>query len=293
MGSALPSESETDELAIERPLEIRMVLGATGRSPVGSSSDAPDRLVSTTMRTPGQDQELAVGFLFGEGILASARGLTFLPSSEDDVVTVHIDDADAVIHAERALQKAERRGVTSSACGVCGRDDMREWIGSVASDAAPRSASKAAARTLRSPRLRADVIQSMPATLRRSQDTFTRTGGLHAAGAFRADGALISAHEDVGRHNAVDKLVGWLLLHNHFPARDLVLLVSGRASFELAQKAARAQFSTLAAVGAPSSLAVDIARVAEMTLVGFVRETGFNVYSGVDRFEQGGGTDVE
>lgn len=260
---------EVDDVAIERPLQIRLCLGND------------ERVLTTTMRTPGHDVALAVGFLFAERVLSGndLAALEEVDSPSEDVVRVHIRSPHEIEHAEAALRGgAERQFVTSAACGVCGRDNVTDLmeVGTVgrgeldASDARPVE-------------MAAAVLQTLPQRLRDRQSTFSRTGGLHAAGAFTLDGLALSVFEDVGRHNAVDKVVGTCLREGRVPMSRAALMVSGRASFELAQKAARAGFPILAAVGAPSSLAIEIARAASMTLLGFVRAGGFNIYTSPHR----------
>jgi len=261
---AVPAE---DWLAIERPLEIR------------ARTEGETRVISTTMRTPGEDRALVAGFLFAEGVVSHAGQIRSLETIEDDVVLVELDAG-----AAAALDATTRPFVTSGACGVCGRTSL-ETLRSPSEPEADRDNGSdggwgAAAAPLR---LSAAVVHELPASLRRAQVTFGQTGGLHAAGLFGFDGTRRAVHEDVGRHNAVDKLVGTLLLGGGLPSRDGLLVVSGRASFELVQKAAAAGIRAMVAVGAPSSLAVDIARSAGMTLLGFVRDGGFNVYTGAER----------
>ncbi|MFL5307617.1 MAG: formate dehydrogenase accessory sulfurtransferase FdhD [Polyangia bacterium] len=241
-----------DWLAVERPLELR------------ARVDGQERVVSTTMRTPGDDRALAVGFLYGERVIGSARQLRALESLDDDTIVIELDAAGTA-----ALAAAQRPFVTTGACGVCGRLSVDDLL------SVPR-------RTAGAPPLPHSIIRALPEALRAAQATFARTGGLHAAGLFSADGARVAVFEDVGRHNAVDKLVGTRLLEGSLPDADGVLVVSGRASFELVQKAAVAGFGTMIAVGAPSSLAVDVARQAGMTLIGFARADGFNIYCGAE-----------
>jgi FdhD protein len=248
------AESATDVLAAEEPLEIRL----TG---------AP---VAVTMRTPapGEDAELAVGFLAGEGILA--------PTDVARVVECRGGDGEGGAVDVRLRQGARPRGgwqrsfYATSSCGVCGK----------ASIDAVRVATN---RLGPGPSVEAAVLESLPAALRRSQRVFERTGGLHAAGLFTADGELVVSREDVGRHNAVDKVVGRLALDGRTGLGKLILQVSGRASFEIVQKAALASIPIVAAVSAPSSLAVRLADELGMTLVGFSRPGGFNVYAGAER----------
>jgi FdhD protein len=249
--------SQRDRVAVERPLEIRVrVAGA-------------ERVLSTTMRTPGHDGPLAVGFLFAEGVITGAASVLNVEQTGADTIVVELEPAAAAI-----LDASERRFVTSAACGVCGRTSL---------DGLARTAPSAGNAGAGAPRIEAAAIHLLPAALRRAQVTFERTGGLHAAGLFSPAGELRGVFEDVGRHNAVDKLVGTLLLAGRLPAADGVLVVSGRASFELVQKAEAAGIPVLAAVGAPSSLAIERAAGAGMTLLGFVRDGGFNVYCGTER----------
>lgn len=244
-------------LAVEDPLEIRVCL-----------ADAPDdaQRLSMTMRTPGDDRELAAGFLYTEGIITRREQIAGIHC---DVDHVRVDFAPGVRLPEAA---PKRSFVMTSACGVCGRSSLD---GLRAQPPGPLSPGR--------PELPAAVVPGLPAALLRAQATFASTGGIHAAGLFDARGELRLLREDVGRHNAVDKLVGALLLAGELPALDAVLLVSGRASFELVQKALMAQIPILAAVGAPSSLAVELAEEAGMTLLGFVREGRFTIYSGPSR----------
>jgi FdhD protein len=242
-----------DRVAIERALQIRVRIGAE------------ERVLSTTMRTPGDDVALAVGFLHGEGVLAGADALRGAEQIDDDGVRVELGPS-----AAGALAASVRPFVTSAACGVCGRESLE---GLASGGAAPDAGVRVAAA----------VIHGLPGALRDAQATFDRTGGLHAAALFSPAGERLAAAEDVGRHNAVDKLVGRLLLAGRLPARGAVLMLSGRASFELVQKAEAAGIPIVAAVGAPSSLAVERAAAAGMTLLGFVRDGGFNVYCGAAR----------
>jgi FdhD protein len=252
--------SRPDTLAVEEPLEIRV-----GGEPF-----------TVTMRTPGHDVELALGFLVAEGVLhAPSDALTarHCPDAAYDADgnpthnVVEVLLAAGVTPPDRALHR-----VVSSACGVCGA----ESVDAVRSRGAADLSGDAV-------RLDPLVIAGLPDRLRASQRAFDRTGGLHAAGLFTAGGDLICLREDVGRHNAVDKVVGWALQHGRLPLTGLVLQVSGRASFELVQKAWLAGCPVLAAVSAPSSLAVDLAAEAGMTLIGFSRGESFNVYSRDER----------
>jgi len=254
-----------DVLAAEEPLEIRIEHG-----PVGARRR---RSVSVTMRTPGADPALAVGFLFAEGIIRNAdevvRASSCGPPGKRGLRNVvRVELAPGVGVDE---QRLARNFVSNSACGLCGKTSLA---------ALPRV-----------PRLRqrtrlafsAALVHGLPDTLRRAQAVFERTGGLHAAALFDATGRMLDAYEDVGRHNAVDKVIGAQLLARATPLTEHVLLVSGRAGYELVQKALVAEIPVLAAVGAPSSLAAQLAAAADMTLIGFVRDGRFNIYSGAQR----------
>jgi FdhD protein len=239
--------SDQDLLAVEEPLQIRL----------------GDRDLAITMRTPGNDEELAAGFLFTEGILSGREAIESI-SVGDNSVTVKLAGEASV-----DLSSQQRHFYLTSSCGVCGKASVNALV--AAGCTAPPSDR---------PRVDAAVILKLPETLRTTQPVFDRTGGLHAAALFDAQGNLQLVREDVGRHNAVDKLVGRSVLDGRVPLNDAVLLVSGRASFELVQKALMAGISVLAAVGAPSSLAVETAMRFGMTLAGFVRNGRFNIYSG-------------
>jgi FdhD protein len=249
-----------DRLAGEEPLEIRAA---------GPGQEAVR--VAVTMRTPGNDFELAAGFLHSEGLLTSSRELSEIKYCTDvdlaeqayNVVTVHLRRPFDAARVQRNF------GVTS-ACGVCGKASID-------------SIEVASEPLADGPVVRAEVIADLPERLRAAQRTFERTGGLHATGLFTAAGELTLVREDVGRHNALDKVIGNRVLEGVTPLGGAVALVSGRASFELVQKAAVAGIPVLCAVGAPSSLAVDAARRLGLTLVGFVRDGRFNVYAGAAR----------
>jgi FdhD protein len=251
---------QPDELAVEEPLEIRLACDQGGRR--------VRRGISVTMRTPGHDGELAVGFLFTEGILdAPEQVATVEDWGPGNVVRVELRPG-----VEVDLARLERHFYTASSCGVCGKASLD----AVRVD--PRTAPIAGR-----PLVEAAVIHRLPETLRAAQGVFDRTGGLHASALFEPGGRLLELREDVGRHNALDKLIGAAFLAGRTPLHDAILLVSGRASFELVQKAAVAGIPVLAAVGAPSSLAVELAREAGMTLVGFARSDRFNLYTGPER----------
>jgi FdhD protein len=252
--------AKPDELAVEEPLEIRLACDQDGRR--------IRRGISVTMRTPGHDDELAVGFLFTEGILDDPGQVAAVVDwGSGNVVRVELRPG-----VEVDLNRLERHFYAASSCGVCGKASLE------AVRVRPRSAPIAGR-----PVVAAGVIGRLPETLRAAQGAFDRTGGLHAAALFDPDGRLLALREDVGRHNALDKLIGASFLAGRTPLVDAILLVSGRASFELVQKAAVAGIPLLAAVGAPSSLAVELAREHDMTLLGFVRPDRFNIYSEPDR----------
>jgi FdhD protein len=235
-----------DALAVEEPLTVRV----------------DGTVVTTTMRTPGHDLDLALGWLVAEGSVRRPA----------DVVTAIACDASTVdvSLAPGVTAPRVRLTVTSSACGVCGSDAVEGVLARL-----PESVGAA-------PELDARVLAGLPDALRAAQPAFGRTGGLHAAGLFTLDGEAVVVREDVGRHNAVDKVVGWALREGLLPARSYVLQVSGRASFELTQKAALAGVAALCAVSAPSTLAVDVARACGLVLVGFVRGSTMNVYAGAE-----------
>jgi FdhD protein len=246
-----------DSLVTEEPLEIRLASG--GRT----------QTVAVTMRTPGNDFELATGFLHAEGLLPSVpHQVSYCadverPDQKFNVVTVEVDGP--------PLEAPVRSGIVSSACGVCGStslDTLRE-----------RGLVPVPAGTT----VPVDVLYGLPDALRSAQGVFERTGGLHAAGLFTPDGSLVGAREDVGRHNAVDKLVGWGVLGDRLPLSGTVLMVSGRCGYEIVQKAVAAGIPVVASVSAPSSLAVAVAEDFGVTLVGFLRGHRCNVYAGRER----------
>ncbi|MFL6130264.1 MAG: formate dehydrogenase accessory sulfurtransferase FdhD [Mycobacteriales bacterium] len=247
-----------DTLVTEEPLEVRVAAG--GRS----------GRVSVTMRTPGHDFELAVGFLHAEGLLPAGppRAVSYCadverPDQRYNVVTVEVDAP--------APPEPARVGLVSSACGVCGSASL---------DTLRERGLRPVGTGLTVP---VETLYGLPDALRCAQGLFAATGGLHAAGLFGADGSLLASREDVGRHNAVDKLVGWALLAGRLPLSEAVLLVSGRAGYEIVQKAVAAGIPVVASVSAPSSLAVAVAEDFGVTLVGFLRGRRCNVYAGRDR----------
>lgn len=252
-----PWQSATDSLAVEEPLEIRV----RGRS------------VAVTMRTPGHDRELAAGFLITERVIRQRKDLIEIAlcrASSEPKNTVNVFLAPGV---EVDFARLTRHVFATSSCGLCGKasiESVRQHF--------PRVDSPMTVRAKR--------LVKLPASMRRTQRTFAQTGGLHAAAIFDARGKLIVVREDVGRHNAVDKVLGFGFLEELFPFDSHILLVSGRASFEIMQKALAARIPMVCAVSAPSSLAVEFARASGQTLVGFLRGETMNIYAGAERVLQ-------
>src|SRR5450631_788738 len=249
-----------DRVAVEAPLEFQLHHPALGVEPAS---------FGTTMRTPGDDEHLAAGLLYGEGIIHQAADIEAIESStrRPNVVNVRLRPSVAL-----EAQMPARRFSAGSSCGVCGTTSLDAAIARAAATRIPATGSV----DLR-------VLLSLPARMREGQSKFGDTGGIHAAALFDFQGKLLSLAEDVGRHNAFDKLVGENLLAGHLPLSNHVVLLSGRASFELVQKALRAGVAVLAAIGAPSSLAVNLAVASGLTLVGFLRETQCNIYANPQR----------
>jgi FdhD protein len=277
--AGLASQQVSDSLAIEEPLEIQLTYGP--------SNSRQTRSISVTMRTPGDDFDLAAGFLMTEGVIRDANDIeqiafagyphsqheqssrtmeALTPSSKENIIRV-----DLATDVEVSLGTLQRNFYTTSSCGICGKASLL----ALRTVCPPRSANNF--------RMDAQLLYRLPSLLRASQGVFDRTGGLHGAGLFDSAGNLIALREDVGRHNAVDKLIGSEFLADRTPLRDRLLLLSGRASFELLQKAMMGGIPMVAAVGAPSSLAVQVANEFDITLVGFLREDHFNIYHGCDR----------
>lgn len=247
----------SDHLAVEEPLEMRV------------NGDA----VAVTMRTPGNDFELARGFCLTEGVAAAGDVATIrYCAGQPGPYTGDFNVVEIALRSPEPVAEGLRRNVyTTSSCGVCGTasiDTVRKKAVDVSGDPV---------------RVAVATLRTLPDTLRAAQQVFDRTGGLHAAALFTADGDLVCLREDVGRHNAVDKVIGWAATEKRLPLTGHVLLVSGRVAFEIAQKALVAGVPVLAAVSAPSSLAVQLAEEAGMSLVGFLRDTTMNVYTGVER----------
>ena len=257
--TGIRSTEHSDMLSIEEPLEIRLTALVAGKRTT--------QAVAVTMRTPGEDKDLAAGFLFTEGIVSNPNEIADIAEPDCNIVSVTL--APGVVVDQSIF---ERHSFVASSCGVCGKKSI---------DAV--NVRRTYILTGGEPKLSAEVAHSLPDTLKMAQASFSSTGGIHASGLFDKTGKLLNVREDVGRHNALDKLIGSELLRGALPLTERILLVSGRASFELVQKAAHAGISILAAVGAPSSLAVELARESGMTLLGFVRDGRFNIYCGAER----------
>lgn len=253
-----------DELAIEEPLEVQLFYG--------NKNNLVQKTISITMRTPGHDEELTLGFLFTEGIIQNKNQIAgiYISSTENKaLITLNENE-------QFNLQKTERNFYTTSSCGVCGKTSIE------------------AIKTISLYKNTTDEIQIKAATfyqlekeLRKQQALFESTGGLHASALFDLNGNLINLREDVGRHNALDKLIGASFSREELPLNNKILLLSGRASFELLQKATMAGIKIIAAVGAPSSLAVQLAEETGVTLIGFLRNNQFNIYTGEQRITRG------
>ncbi len=260
-------EDTTDALAIEEPLEIRLEYGP--------ANDRKVQNVSVTMRTPGHDAELAAGFLFTEGIVKNIEDITtvehcFIACAEDKENVILVKLAESVIPN---LRNMERNFYTTSSCGVCGKGSI----------AGIRTVNAFAVQKGSDLTINAELLYRLPDILRQHQQVFADTGGLHASALFNTNGELLLVREDVGRHNALDKVIGAALNKNWLPLDQSILLLSGRASFELVQKAAMAGISIIASVGAPSSLAVELAEEFNITLAGFLRGHRFNIYTAANR----------
>ncbi|HLL38360.1 MAG TPA: formate dehydrogenase accessory sulfurtransferase FdhD [Rubrobacteraceae bacterium] len=252
-----------DALATEEPMEIRLISGDARQT------------VAVTMRTPGADFELAAGFLYGEGIVSSPediRRISYCVDADIDAEQQYnIVNVELRVGRSYDLKPLERHFYTTSACGVCGKASL-EQLELRGCPVIPPG-----------PEVAPETIYTLPEKLREAQGLFDATGGLHAAALFDKEGELVALREDVGRHNATDKLVGWALLEGRLPLSDHIVMVSGRSSFEILQKCLTAGVPIVCAISAPSSLAVDVARQFGMTLVGFLRGNRFNVYSGHER----------
>ena len=253
----------TDYLATEEPLEIRLVAGGMRRN------------VAVTMRTPGNDFELAAGFLYSEGVISDRQDISRITHCVDK--EIELENRYNIVNVELAAEELpdlatlERHFYTTSACGVCGKTSL---------EALRRRGFPPIQTQIK---VSPELIYSLPEKLRSAQGIFTVTGGLHAAALFNSEGELLAVREDVGRHNALDKLIGWALLSNQLPLNNHIIMVSGRSSFEIMQKCLAAGVPIVCAVSAPSSLAVSLAQEFGITLIGFLRGERFNVYAGVER----------
>jgi FdhD protein len=248
-------EYQRDELTIEEPLEIRI----------------RDKTIATTMRTPGHDEELAAGFLLSEAIIRDREQIDKFSRpktarNRENIITVDLANGTKI-----KLNSAQRFGTISSSCGLCGKKS----IDVIRQNFAPITST--------SRRISIETLLSLPDLLRQHQSDFDRTGGIHAAGIFDSNGKPLVVREDIGRHNAVDKAIGRAFLDGNLPLECHILLVSGRASFEIMQKALAANIPIVASVSAPSSLAMEFARDSNQTLVGFLRPPSFNIYSHIER----------
>ncbi len=253
--------SVLEALAIEDPLFFIL----TWSSPTGKMS----RQISVTMRTPGNDDELAVGYLFNEGIIIDpASSIQSIEHIKTDSNKIEVVLKENILPN---LEGADRRSFVSSSCGVCGKTEIDYIESPFNAVGKPMTISK-------------DILFGLQDTLREKQSVFEETGGIHAAALFTSDGNLILVREDVGRHNALDKVIGNALLSGLCPLVQTILLLSGRASYELIQKASMAGIRIIASVGAPSSLAVSLAREMKITLIGFLRDGRFNIYTEFDNF---------
>jgi FdhD protein len=256
---------EDDHLAIEEPLQVQLEYStATGLS---------RRNIAVTMRTPGCDKELAAGFLFTEGIINHKNQVEFIKESN-----VHEGHVKVILkeNVKPNLLQAERNFYTTSSCGVCGKASI-DAISAVSQYKNVKDFFT----------IRESILYELPSLLREQQKMFESTGGLHACALFDTDGNFIKLREDIGRHNALDKLIGAEFLGDRLPLTNSILLLSGRASFELIQKAAMAGIKIVAAIGAPSSLAVELAKENDITLIGFLKNERFNIYSGEQRILTG------
>lgn len=263
---AIETRRASDALAVEEPLEVQVELEREGKR--------VRTMVAVTMRTPGHDVELAAGYLFSEGIIRDRADIARIGCCGPGGGTgpnnrLRVELATSI---EVESGRLERRSYTSSSCGACGKASLealrarRRW-----------------SLPVPGPTVGAGLLRRLPSVLRASQSAFEVTGGLHASGLFDQDGRLVLLREDVGRHNALDKVIGAQLLGGALPAHERILIVSGRVSFELVEKALMAGIPVLGAIGAPSSLAMETAREAGMTLIGFLSADRFNVYTGTER----------
>lgn len=258
---------KSDVLATEEPMEVRLIIGESRQT------------VAVTMRTPGNDFELAAGFLHGEGIVSSrddVKKISYCTDPDVDAEQLY-NIVNVELHAGVTvdIRPLERNFYTTSACGVCGKASLEQLELRGCPMIPP------------GPVVPAETVYSLPEKLRERQSLFDSTGGLHAAALFDANGELLALREDVGRHNATDKLIGWALMEGRLPLSEGIVMVSGRSSFEILQKCLQAGVPMVCAISAPSSLAVDVAREFGMTLIGFLRGEKFNLYSGAERISDG------
>ncbi|WFB65416.1 formate dehydrogenase accessory sulfurtransferase FdhD [Sphingobacterium sp. WM] len=251
-----------DDVSVEEPLEIRVLYG--------NADDRFSKNLSVTMRTPGNDPELAVGFLFTEGVLTSSDQVKSIqnPQSEcsknnENIIIVELNEG---IHPQ--LMNVDRNFYTTSSCGVCGKGSIESI----------RTVNPFLKIQKENSVIELDLLYGLSDKLRTFQQNFSSTGGIHASGLFDFEGNLLGLREDVGRHNALDKLIGYAFMNNQLPLQNRILLLSGRASFELVQKAAMAGIPIIAAIGAPSSLAISLAKEFDITLLGFLGSDRFNIY---------------
>jgi FdhD protein len=252
-----------DALAAEEPLEIQIIHGPL--------QQRQQQSISVTMRTPGQDAELATGFLFTEGIISSAQDIATISTDSEISNTIQVSLHEQVVPV---LKSAQRNFYANAGCGVCGKTDIAAIYAPVTTTIPQETISWPAS-----------MIMRLPDLLREQQQVFDNTGGLHAAALFNYAAEMLVLREDIGRHNAVDKLIGASLQEQLFPMHPYILLLSGRAGFELIQKAAMAGIKVIAAVGAPSGMAVRMAQEWDITMIGFLRQQRFNIYTGEERID--------
>lgn len=270
-------ETLNDHLASEEPLEIQLAYGPFGQRQQMS--------LAVTMRTPGADFDLVYGFLFTEGLIQGRKdvlqirypGVQLSPEAQENSILVELHPA-----AQFDAARLQRHFYTSSSCGICGKASL-EMVQNQSAFLLPAH----------QPIISPETLLRLPEALTPQQSLFNQTGGIHAAGLFSSNGELLYLREDVGRHNALDKVIGAALQKKTFPLNDTILLLSGRAGFELVQKTIMAGIPIMAAVGAPSSLAVELAEAHNLTLVGFLRNGGFNIYTGKERIELRNGNKIK
>ncbi len=250
------SELQNDEVAIEEPLELRLILG----------SSKTEKKLSVTMRTPGNDKDLAIGFLFTEGIIISYNDIETIYNHTFDANIIYVVLKPEI---EISLSSLDRNFYTTSSCGVCGKSSID----------AVKTQCKIKPNSNNHLTITSNILYELPNKLRQQQEAFNSTGGIHASAFFTKNGNFVALKEDVGRHNALDKLIGNMLIQNQLPIDQYILLLSGRASFELIQKAMMAGIKIIAAIGAPSSLAIELANESDITLIGFLKDGRMNIYT--------------